>query len=310
MGEVAAITIDVDSLRHYLSIHGLRAPPPEQDPIYTIAMPRFFALLEELGLPATLFVIGGDIGPHHAAFGPAQGLGCEIASHSFGHEYGFFENSAPVIDAELQRAEAALLPLSAGQKIVGFRAPGYNTSPALLSTLLKRGYLYDSSLLPSPAYWAARGAAITRYQFAGRPSASRVGQIRAFAGPLEPYRTSPNKYWRAQPDGPLLEFPMACVPKVRIPLIGTSWVLFPDLVRWKLLNLGLCGLKQFNFEMHAIDLLDASDPGVPQALVDVQPDLRVPVTAKMHAFRSLFRRLADDRTVETLRKIALDSRRM
>lgn len=310
MGKVAAITIDVDSLRHYLGIHGLKAPAPDADPIYTIAMPRFFELLDELSLPATLFVIAGDIAPHHSAFAPSHRLGCEIASHSFAHEYRFFEKDAAAIDDELQRAETALLPLSQGQKIVGFRAPGYNTSPVLLRTLLRRGYLYDSSLLPAPTYWAARATAIARYRAAGRPSASRVGRARAFAGPLQPYRTEPQAYWRRRTGGPLLEFPMACVPGIRLPLIGTSWVLLPASVGSGLLNLGLRGLDHFNFEMHAIDLLDASDPGVPSALAQVQPDLRVPVAAKMAAFRSLFRRLADDRNVETLRESALRHQRV
>lgn len=308
MPRVAAITIDVDSLRHYLGIHGLRAPAPEDDPIYTVAMPRFFELIEGAGVPATLFLIGEDVRPHYGALGRVSDLGCEVASHSYGHAYRLFEWSRHAIDGELARAEAALAPLSPNQPIRGFRAPGYNTSPTLLSALVERGYQYDSSLLPAPTYWAARAAAILRYRVSGQPSASRVGRAQAFAGPLQPYLTEADRYWRPCAGGPLLELPMACVPGLRLPLIGTSWVLMPESVRARLLTVSLRGLEVFNFEMHAIDLLDGTDPGVPAALVAAQPDLRVGVRDKMAAFSRLFRRLAEDRPVHTLHDIAAQIR--
>jgi hypothetical protein len=300
---VAAISIDVDSLHHYLAIHGLRAPAPEADPIYTVAMPRFFALLEEVGVPATLFLIGRDVGPHLEGLRVARKLGCEIASHSFSHDYRLFRRSRPEIEAELGRAEAALLPLS-GAPVVGFRAPGYNTSRRLLGALVARGYAYDSSLLPAPAYWAARAAAIARYRAQGRASASQVGSLLAFSGPLEPYRTTPDAYWRPVAGGPLCELPMACVPGARTPLIGTSWVLAPRPVRAAMLAWSLRKLPCLNFELHAIDLLDASDPGVPRPLAAAQVDLRRPVRDKLAAFRELFTRLRDDRPVRTLADIS------
>lgn len=302
---VAAISIDVDSLHHYLAIHGLSAPAPEEDPIYTVAMPRFFALLEEVGVPATVFLIGRDVGPHLEGLRVARRLGCEIASHSYSHDYRLFERSRAEIDAELGRAEAALLPLS-GAPVVGFRAPGYNTSPQLLSALLARGYRYDSSLLPAPPYWAARAAAISGYRLRGRPSASRVGDARAFAGPLGPYRTTPEAPWRPQADGPLRELPMACLPWLRAPVFGTSWVMAPAPARRAMLAWSLRKLACFNFELHAIDLLDGTDPGVPAALAAAQLDLRVPWGRKVAALRQLFTRMREDRPVRTLADIASD----
>ena len=46
----AAVTIDVDSLRFYRAIHGRSgAPLPlSEDPIYTVALERFYALSEPL----------------------------------------------------------------------------------------------------------------------------------------------------------------------------------------------------------------------------------------------------------------------
>ena len=60
MATSAAITIDVDSLRFYREIHGLPDGPDEDDPIYTIAMPRFWELIEEASVPAEEAVPGSS----------------------------------------------------------------------------------------------------------------------------------------------------------------------------------------------------------------------------------------------------------
>ncbi len=299
----AAITVDVDSLRFYREIHGLPAGPLEDDPIYVTAVPRLFELLEDVGVPATLFLIGCDTRAHLERLKPARTLGCEIASHSFAHDYRMIERSRQEIDRDLAQAEEALAPLSDGP-LEGFRAPGYNVSAELLEQVVARGYRYDSSLLPAPAYWAARALAIGRYALSGRPSRSRVGDARAFAGPLEPYRTTPARPWKRSPRGALLEIPMACEPTSRLPLFGTSWTVMPSTLRDRLLDRALRKLPCINFEMHPIDLLDRSDAGVPADLAAAQADLRVGVAAKRRAFRELFVRLRAHADVVTLRSIA------
>jgi peptidoglycan-N-acetylglucosamine deacetylase len=299
----AAITIDVDSLRFYREIHGLPPGELEEDPIYRIAMPRFFELLEELNLPATLFLIGEDALAHREAFAPVRKLGCEIASHSFAHDYRMIEKSKSEIDRDLARAEEALAPLSNGP-IEGFRAPGYNVSPELLECVVARGYTYDSSLLPSPAYWAGRAVAIARYSLARRPSRSLVGRPLAFTGPLAPYRTTPIRPWKKSERGALLEIPIACEPSSRLPLIGTIWTTMPRRARDALLDRALRKLSCINFEMHGIDLLDRSDRGVSSDLANAQLDLRTNAVEKRAAFRDLFRRLREQTDVVTLRAIA------
>ncbi len=315
MNDLAAITIDVDSLHFYRAIHGLRStgvnPSGDlaaREPIYHTALPRFFELLDEVGVPATLFLIGKDAARYPEAFRGAEG--CEIANHSHAHDYRLSTYDEATIEADLARAEDALSPLLGGprdereaERVVGFRAPGYNVSPALLNVLVRRGYTYDSSLLPAPAYWAARAGAIGRYAWLGRPSASIVGHPLQFAGPLRPYRFQPAAAWRPTDRG-LVEIPMAVTPWSRLPLIGTSWVMLPPWLRDRLLSQALRLLPVFNFEMHAIDLLDATDADIPPDLSAAQPDLRVPYRHKREAFQSLFRRMADARRVTTLAQIA------
>ena len=310
----AAITIDVDSLRFYRSIHGHGAAATSTaeelddapfEPIYDIAVPRFFDLLAELDIAATFFLVGQDAARYDRAFRTIRAQRCEVASHSHRHDYRLSRADPAVIDEDLAQAESALAPFAEDGRVVGFRAPGYNVSPALLEIVVRRGYLYDSSLLPAPAYWAARATAIGRYALTGRSSASVIGHVKQFMGPIGPYRMRPAAPWRPTEFG-LIELPMAVHPGTRLPLIGTSWVLLPEGLRHAWLESALRRLSVFTFEMHAIDLLDASDPGIPGFLAAAQPDLRVPYRLKREAFRALFRRLADDRPVRTLRAIAAD----
>ncbi|MEM9114334.1 MAG: polysaccharide deacetylase family protein [Myxococcota bacterium] len=290
---LAAISIDVDSIRHYHSIHGLEPGPPEEaDPIYATALPRFWELLD--GRPATLFLIGADAPRYAAAFEPASRTGCEIASHSQAHDYRLTRLSKDAMHEDLAAAEAALLPLAGGQKPVGFRAPGYNQSPELLEVLVERGYVYDSSLLPAPAYFGARAVAIGAYSLRGTPSSSLLGRARAFSGPLSPYRTLPHAYWNADEAGTIWELPIGVEPRSRWPLIGTTWVGTPGPLRRSALRALTRRSLPFVFEMHAIDLLDAKDEGVPAELTARQPDLRISVKDKMRRLRELFEALSQD----------------
>lgn len=307
----SAISIDVDALRFYGAIHGLAGPrldfdgagPP--DPIYAVALPRFFDLVREAEVPGTVFFIASDVGRAETEL--VRGLretGSELASHSFSHDYRLTRRSRTDLRSDLAEADRALRAVAPEGRVFGFRAPGYNTSAALLEALVELGYRYDSSLLPSPTYFAARSAAIARYALLGRRSASLVGDLRAFWGPLGPYRTTPSAPWQPSRDGPLVELPMAVEPTTRVPLIGTSWVLFPRALREAMLERALRRNPSFLFEMHAIDLLDATDPGVPAALVEAQPDLKRPAKEKVRAFRSLFRTLAQRTRVQTMAEVA------
>jgi hypothetical protein len=251
-----------------------------------------------------LFLIGQDAAKHASAFAPLAALGCEVASHSYAHDYRLSVRAPEVIDADLLAAEEALMPLAPDGKIQGFRAPGYNVSPALLEAVARRGYLYESSLLPSPAYFAARGAALAQYALRGKSSSSLLGDVRAFAGPLNPYRTSPEQPWKRIKSGMILELPIACAPFTRAPIIGTSWALLPNAARALLLPSALSRLRLFNFELHAIDFLDHSDAHVPAELALVQPDLKISVAHKMSVFGALFRRLAESAELTVLSKAA------
>lgn len=289
-----SVSIDLDPLRCYHEIHGL-SPLPGDSPLVNVvlqrALPRFLALCDELGIAATLFVVGEDL--HRDALGretlrQAAQAGHELANHSFAHPYALSRLDRAVIEREVGDCHLALQALT-GQAPVGFRAPGYEISAELVDVLEAFGYRYDSSLFPCPPYYAAKLAVLGRMKLSGMQSTSIIGDPRAQLGPSQPYRMNPRAPHQVG-HGALIELPIAVTRFLRLPAIGTSLLLKRGL-RWAI----LAGMRQqpvFNLELHGMDLLDADADGIPEPLRSKQPDLRVPLDRRLAALREVISSLA------------------
>jgi peptidoglycan/xylan/chitin deacetylase (PgdA/CDA1 family) len=302
---LASISVDLDSLHHYCRIHGL--PESVLDArarglVYSTAVPRFRELLREVGVPGTFFAIGEDLADAQAseALREAHASGIEVANHSYSHDYALTRRTPAAIHEELVRAEEAILAAT-GERPVGFRAPGYTLNAALYAATAERGYLYGSSTFPAAPYYAAKAAVMGALALAGRPSRSILDSPRVLLAPRTPYRPDPAQPYR-RGSGPVLELPMTVTPGVRFPFIGTFAATLPlAAVRaaWRACR----GDTLFNFELHAVDVLDVHD-GVPPELVRQQRDLRVVSARKMDRLETIFRWLKQDTDVVTLRTAA------
>lgn len=309
--ERASISIDVDAIGCYHAIHGLSAP--EQDPIYSHALPRFLDAMRTRGLSATLFVVGQDLDDdaHRQCIADAAAQGHEIASHSHRHDYGMSQSPRAEIDADLERANAAIED-ACGKRPRGFRAPGYNQSEALLDAVEAAGMLYDSSYFPTPAYFAARAAAIGLYRVKGRPSHSLVGDVREFAAPRTPFRPARGARYRPARRGEeareLVELPMAVSSRLRLPWLGTTIALANDRVSSTLTKRALHFRKgPVVLELHAMEFLGADD-GVDPALIAAQPDLQVPLDDKLRRLGAAFDAMAAAKDVVTMEELATEAR--
>ena len=223
----------------------------------------------------------------------------ELASHSYSHDYALSRGSAAQIEADLVRCEQALATVNATPK--GFRAPGYTLSPALLQAVAARGYEYDSSVFPATPYYLAKGTVMGALSLLGRPSAAILDSPRVLLAPRTPYRPSLQQPY-AKGDAPLVELPMAVAPFTRLHFIGT----FATTMPWALVEATFRSLRRdvlFNFELHALDVLDASD-GIPPALARQQRDLRVPAKVKLERLGKLFGWLGADRDRVTVLEAA------
>jgi peptidoglycan/xylan/chitin deacetylase (PgdA/CDA1 family) len=290
-GGLLALSIDLDAVELYTGLHGRDGAlaARARDAVPALAVQRFGELCARLGVPGTLFVVGRDAaeGRGAAQLRAALAAGHELASHSFGHDYALSRLARIDIDADLNRAQAALEALGAPGPH-GFRAPGYTLSDGLLDALAARGAPYDSSLLPSAPYYALKAAVMAAVELRG-------GRSRAILGPVR-------DTWRAR--GPqrlrpgLVELPVAVLPGLRAPYIGTTMALAPELFGAAAAR-ALARDALVTVELHGVDLCGPDD-GVPP----LQPDLRLPAGLKLRRIEAAVRALLAGRRAVTLAQAA------
>jgi peptidoglycan/xylan/chitin deacetylase (PgdA/CDA1 family) len=314
-----AISIDLDGVGCYYRIHGLGPPPEELEHVVMArALPRAAALFAEHGVHVTWFVIGRDADadamvPDRAArIANAQRLallarqGDELGNHSYSHPYELAKLSAVEADAEIAGGDRVVRALLAAAGVTGgargFRAPGYDVSPAMMDALARLGYRYDSSIFPAPGYYVAKAVVMTALQLQGRPSGAVMTDPRALAAPVEPYRPAMTAPWR-RGQAPLVELPVAVTKWMRLPAIGTTLVAGPPWLRRRVLA-GMARRPFFNLELHGIDFADAEQDGIPGELVERQPDLRVPISEKLQRLASVIAEVKRSWDVVTLADVA------
>lgn len=292
---LCAVSVDLDALQHYAGIYGLptQACGPQ---VLTVALPRLVDLFLELRLPATFFVVGQDLDDPkgRAAVRHAAQAGFELANHTHSHPYDLVRRSRHAQDEEVQRCAAALEAVG-GRRPVGFRAPGYTVTPELLRALHRAGYSYDSSVLPSPPYLAAKAAALGLLALRGRRSASILGSPRQAFAPRRPYQPGGHGF-RALQTGEAqsmpLELPISVLPGGRLPLIGQTLLLLGQhlpVAAWMIR--ALAPGRLLNIELHGVDALGLVEDRLPAGLA-VQPDLRLPLRSKLTTLRSVLQALA------------------
>ena len=279
---LAAVSVDLDEVDCYTAIHGL--PPPAGDAAYAVyrkALPRFERLFEQLGVAATFFAVGRHLDDAKSAeiLSRLHGVGHEIGNHTANHLYDFTRRGAATARSEIAQAGAAIAELT-GVSPVGFRAPGYTITDAVLDLLTEQGYLYDSSVFPCPAYYSVKALAIAALRIRGRNSTSILDTPLVLTAPGDPYRTG-RPYWRRGCG--ILELPIGVTrwPAPRLPYLGTTVVMFGRRMSETLTRLML-GRPLVNLELHGIDLADAEQDGL-QFLLPHRPDLRRPLAGRRQA---------------------------
>ncbi|HSD86364.1 MAG TPA: polysaccharide deacetylase family protein [Kofleriaceae bacterium] len=316
-----AVSIDLDGLGCYYRIHGLGTPPAElEHVILERALPRAANLFAQRQLHVTWFVIGRDadgnstLADRTTRAGNAQRLrtladrGDELGNHSYSHPYDLARLAPNTIDTEIASCDRVLRDiLGSGRAPRGFRAPGYDVAPAMLDTLARLGYRYDSSVFPAPGYYAAKAVVMTALAAMGRPSGAVLTNPKALAAPADPYRPSMTAPWR-RGQAPLVELPIAVTPWTRMPAIGTTMLVAPSWARERMLD-AMGRRRFFNLELHGIDFADADKDGIPGELVDRQPDLRIGIDDKLATLDRLLDAIGTRWSFATLAEVAADVQR-
>lgn len=261
---------------------------------------------------ATFFIVGQDLDTRVVGEDADRACaivrqlaerGHEIANHSYSHPYELARLPPERVAEEIERAHD-LLQTASRSRVLGFRAPGYDVSAAMLAQLARLGYRYDSSIFPAPAYYAAKAAIMTGLSLIGRPSGAVMTNPRALIAPTKPYRPDIRAPWR-RGNAPLVELPISVTRFARMPAIGTNMLLAPAWLRTRLIS-AMRRQGFFNFELHGIDLADARIDEIPAALIDRQPDLRLSLAEKTERFESMLDDIQRDFDVVQLSEHAAD----
>src|SRR6266542_2092336 len=172
--KLCAVSVDLDEIPFYHQIHGL-APPDGANAhaVFDVALARIEDLARSFRLPLTLFVIGSTVerAENGAKLGALAQAGYELGNHTFGHRYDLTRLDGAAIKAEIERGQE-VIERATGHRPTGFRAPGYTVTDELLGLLENAGFVYDSSVFPCPAYWAAKAVAMATIRIRGRRSQS------------------------------------------------------------------------------------------------------------------------------------------
>jgi peptidoglycan-N-acetylglucosamine deacetylase len=286
--KLASVSIDLDEVHHYHAIHGLSEPVSSVHAVYDVALPRAADWARSLDLPITWFAVGRDLERKENALAlrTLTESGHEVGNHSYSHAYDLSCREPADLRKEIDEGARAV-ERAVGKAPRGFRAPGYTVSDELFAALTELGVGYDSSVFPSPPYYAAKAAKLFSMRLRGRTSRSVLDTPSVLRAPSRPYRVG-KPYWRT--GSGMLELPIQVTPGARLPFIGTALVLAgADGAR--LLTRTVLGETFVNLELHGIDFLGVEDDLA--ALVAHQPDAKLPLARKLAALTATVELLRD-----------------
>ncbi len=210
----ASLSLDADNQWSYMKIHGddgWEAFPSYLD----VLIPRALDLLARHGLRITFFVVGQDAAvlDDRESLRALAAAGHEIGNHSFRHEPWLHRYSDAELDEELARAEEAI-EAATGVHPVGFRGPGYSLSATTLRVLVRRGYAYDASTLPTYIGPLARAYYFRTAELTPEQRTERellYGTWFDGRRAIRPYR------WLVD-DRTLIELPVTTLPALKVPI--------------------------------------------------------------------------------------------
>ncbi len=296
---LASLSLDLDNQWSYMKIHGDAGW--ESFPSYLdMLTQRVLAFLRERHLTISVFIVGQDaaLEKNRDALAAIAAAGHEIGNHSFLHEPWLHLYSEAQLERELENADVAI-EQATGRRPVGFRGPGFSVSPLVIRVLIRRGYRYDASTLPTFLGPLARAYYLMTTKLGEEERRQRqalFGSLRDGLLPLKPYR------WRLK-EGELLEIPVTTMPIGKIP-IHVSYILYLSLVSPSLAlqyfqsALWLCRRTgtQPSLLLHPLDFLNADDAPA----LAFFPAMRLPSAKKLTVVSEVLRVFSEHYTVVPL----------
>ncbi len=277
------IQVDVDGIWTILKGSSVG----DYDPVFEVALPRFLRMFDRYKIKATFFVTGNDLKVKEKIRFVHELVenGHEIANHSMTHNVDFMLLKKERKEKEIKETEKLMSDLF-GSIPVGFRAPAYSIDKETLGILEGRGYLYDSSLLPS---FAGPLINLMDNVFSGGDAKTKFGKAVNYFAPLRPYRPDhENIVFRG--DMSIVEVPVTTCPFFRVPfhssfLFASSPKLFDICYNWV-----KASKLPINYVLHGVDLIDPLGGKVKSK----QPSLGLKYSCKEKTYKHILSSISRD----------------
>lgn len=217
MKTLASISLDLDNKWAYLKAHGDEAWSSYPS-YFPLIIPRILDSLRERDLKITFFIVGQDAEQevNLESLRMIADDSHEVANHSHNHEPWLHLYGPKRLAEEFDKAEQSIVKAT-GKMPIGFRGPGFSLSDEVLRTLMRRGYLYDSTSFPTFLGPVARAYYFWSSGLSKKQKSDRKELFGRFVDGLKslsPYRFS----WRGQN---IAELPVTTMPIFRLPIHGS-----------------------------------------------------------------------------------------
>lgn len=176
-------------------------------------------IFEEFGIKATFFISTIDLKSKkkREVIRRIHESGHEIANHGFRHYY-LGELTREQKYQEIDISHNMIVEFS-GERVFGFRAPGYSIDSYVIERLLHLDYKYDSSVFPSIVV-----PMLSLYN--GKLS---FNHFRHFLSSSKPYHIHSNPFKKSIQQNGLIELPISTFPFLRIPLTFSYLLLYREI---------------------------------------------------------------------------------
>ena len=244
--QVVSFSVDCDDVDHYANFAPHGATVPRGGARYLRMCRTLARLFRKHGITATFFCIADRLEDEDtlSLFRELVSEGHRIANHSYSHpEFGFLTERKSI--EEVRRAHHEITE-RLGVRPVGYRAPAYFQTPAVLEELMRLGYTYDSSVCESASFRAAvRLLSLIRPSFSPKKTPQRLGHCSGNAPSL--MRFSANAL--------MVQWPIPQA--LGLPFYGTLHALLPKPIFFAQWALARTMTRHLHYEIHPIEVIDS-----------------------------------------------------
>jgi len=254
---IGTVQVDLDGTWVVASRFGVQLPI-SKDPIFESGFSNCLELLARTGLRATFFVVARDLAVpwKRRLITRAFDHGHELANHTMNHFGNLNSCDTSTKIREIEEAERAIQAIT-GSQPRGFKSPGYQMDQTILACLVRRGYGYDSSVIPSYVLPLIRLVEMALARRRTPPYGSFADAVK----PSQPYVMSLK--WGTTNEFRLTEIPTSVVPFLRLPFHGSFVSNLGRSYFHTCFKLFSSASPFLNFVLHLKDLAPASIAGVP-----------------------------------------------